>query len=235
MRLMTWNCRVGAFRKKGAQVVSSEPDVLVVPECEDVREELLLDGTTQPTSRLWFSSPVTTRGVGVFSYTGATLTLARLIGDPIDFFVPLTASVRGRDFQVVAVWTAQTSSSKTSYRQAHEGIERYREWIASKDTVLMGDFNANASFGNGKLWADLARRLEPLGLVSTYHHFFGETLGKETRATHFFKGKQASPFHLDYCFVPATWLSHVDGVEVGTYEAWSKYSDHMPVTVDVRF
>jgi hypothetical protein len=42
-RLMTWNCRLGAFRKKAAQVVSVEPDV-VVPECENVQRELLLDG-----------------------------------------------------------------------------------------------------------------------------------------------------------------------------------------------
>jgi hypothetical protein len=235
IRLMTWNCRVGAFRKKAARVVSAEPDVLVVPECEDVRSELLLDGNKQPTSHHWFGSPITTRGVGVFSYTGATLTPAPLIGDPIDFFVPLVATVRNRTFQVVAVWTAETSSVETSYRQAHAGLDRYAPWIASRDTVLIGDFNANASYGNGKLWADLARRCEPLGLVSAYHQFFGETPGTETKATHFFKGSKPARFHLDYCFVPAAWLSHVERVEVGSYEAWSKYSDHMPVTVDLRF
>jgi exonuclease III len=234
MRLTTWNCRVGAFRKKAAQAAPLAPDVLVVPECEDIRRELLLDGATQPTTRLWFSSPVTTRGVGVLSYSGATITSAPLIGEPIDFFVPLLAQVKGRDLQVVAVWTAQTSSSKTSYRQAHEGLDRYAEWIAATDTVLMGDFNNNASFGNGKLWADLAKRLEPLGLVSAYHQFFNESFGSETRPSHLFKGKQASPFHLDCIFVPAAWASRVENVEVGTYESWSKHSDHMPITADLR-
>jgi len=98
----------------------------------------------------------------------------------------------------------------------------------------MGDFNHNASFRNGKPWADLAKRLEPLGLVSAYHEFFKESLGAETRPTHFFKGNQASPFHLDYVFVPAAWIPRVESVEVGTYESWSKHSDHVPVTVDVR-
>jgi hypothetical protein len=88
--------------------------------------------------------------------------------------------------------------------------------------------------GNGKLWADLMTRLEPLGLVSAYHRFFNEGFGAETRPTHFFKGKQGSPFHLDYFFVPAAWMSRVASVEVGTYEAWSSYSDHAPVTVDMR-
>jgi exodeoxyribonuclease-3 len=171
MRLMTWNCRVGAFRIKNAQVASLKADVLIVPECEDLRRELLLDGVTQPTTRLWIGSPVTTRGVGVFSYTGATITPAPLVGDAIDFFLPFVAKVGDRDLQIVAVWTAATSNSKTSYRQAHEGLDRYTGWIASADTVLMGDFNSNASYGNGKLWADIAPLLEELGLVSAYHRF----------------------------------------------------------------
>jgi exodeoxyribonuclease-3 len=233
MRLTTWNCRVGAFRKKAAQTAPLTPDVLVVPECEDIRRELLLDGTTQPTTRLWFSSPATNRGVGVFSYSGATISPAPLIGEPIDFFVPLLAQVVGRDLWVVAVWTAKTKSSATSYRQAHEGLDRYAEWIAAKETVVMGDFNHNACFGNGKSWAELTKRLEPLGLVSAYHQFFGESFGAETRPTHFFRGKDASPFHLDYVFVPAAWTSRVESVDVGTYESWSKHSDHVPVTVDI--
>jgi exodeoxyribonuclease-3 len=234
MRLTTWNCRVGAFRRKAAYAASLTPDVLVVPECEDIRQLLLLDGATQPTTRLWFNGRATSRGVGVFSYSGATISLAPRLGEPIDFFVPLLVQVKGRDLQVVAVWTAETSSSKTRYRQAHEGLDRYAEWIAANDTVLMGDFNNNAGVGNGKFWADLAKRLEPLGLVSAYHQFFNESFGAETRPTHFFKGKQASPFHLDYIFVPVGWISRVTNVEVGTYESWSKHSDHVPVTVDLR-
>ena len=61
----------------------------------------------------------------------------------------------------------------------------------------MGDFSSNASYGNGKLWADLAKRIEPLGLVSAYHQFFTEGFGAETRPTHFFKGKQAAPLTVD--------------------------------------
>jgi hypothetical protein len=233
MRLMTWNCRVGAFRRKAAQVALHRADVLVVPECEDIRQELLLDGATQPTTRIWCSSPVTTRGVGLFSYTGASIRLAPVLGEPIDFFIPFVATVGDRELQVVAVWTAETDERKTSYRQAHEGLDRYREWIASKETVLLGDFNNSAGLGYGTLWTDLRERFEQLGLVSAYHAFFREAFGAETRATHFFKGKEANRFHLDYIFLPSSWISRVRAVEVGTFEAWSQFSDHVPVTVDV--
>jgi hypothetical protein len=233
VRLVTWNCRVGAFRRKAAQVAPIKPDVLVVPECEDIRREILLDGESLPTTRLWFDSPKTSRGVGVLSYSGATIRQARLVGEPLDFFIPLDVDVGAVSFQVVAIWTAATASASTSYRQAHEGLDRYAEWIAARDTVLLGDFNNNASFGNGKLWADLARRLAPLGLVSAYHSFFGEAHGRETRPTHFYKGKEERRFHLDYVFVPASWATDLASVDVGTHAQWSPFSDHAPVIVDV--
>jgi endonuclease/exonuclease/phosphatase family metal-dependent hydrolase len=159
----------------------------------------------------------------------------KLAGEPIHFFIPLSASVRGFDFQLVAVWTARTDDAKTSYRQAHEGLDRYGEWITSKPTVLMGDFNANAGIGNGRLWRDLAARLERLGLVSSYHHFFREEFGNEKRPTHFFKGKKDSPCHLDYCVVPADWRPSIESVEVGAYEDWSRLSDHGPLITNLRF
>ncbi len=110
-------------------------DVLVVPECEDIREKLLLDGALQPTTRLWCECPSTTRGVGVFSYNGATIRPAPLLGNPIDFFVPFVATIGERVLQVAAVWTAETKDWKTSYRRAHEGLDRYGDWIRSNDTV----------------------------------------------------------------------------------------------------
>lgn len=233
MRLITWNCRVGAFRRKSAQVAALAPDVLVVPECEDVRRLPLLDGATQPSARHWCESMITPRGVGVFSYTGATITPAPLIGEPLDFFVPFEVTATERSFRLAAVWTAVTKSKATSYRQVHEGLDRYEAWIAARDTVILGDFNLNASYEKGKPWADMMGRMKRLRLVSAYHAFFREEFGEETRPTHFYKGKESSPWHLDYCFIPEGWVPHLRNVTVGTYGDWSTLSDHVPVTVDI--
>jgi hypothetical protein len=119
---------------------------------------------------------------------------------------------------------------------------RLHSWRCDRSAALAGLLSTTSCRSNAAVrrrlanddWADLLKRLDRLGLMSTYHQFFGEDFGKETRPTHFFKGKQASPFHLDYCFVPASWMPRVESVEVGAYDDWSKYSDHPPVTVDVR-
>ena len=231
---MTWNCRVGAFRKKAAQIAPYLPDVLVVPECEDVRDLPELAGAAQPTSRLWFGAAGTTRGVGVFSYTGAEISAAPTIGDPLVFFVPLEVRAADLHFNLAAVWTAVTTDPKRRYRQAHEGLERHRDWMAARPTVLLGDFNnANVPLC-AKLWRELVELLEPLGFVSAYHHHRREVYGAETSPTHFHKGEPENPWHIDYCFVPAAWAERIEDVEVGAYEAWSAYSDHVPLRVDLR-
>ena len=39
------------------------------------------------------------------------------------------------------------------------------------------------------------------------------------------------PYHLDYCFASADLLENLRSVEIGDYDFWSKYSDHVPVIV----
>jgi endonuclease/exonuclease/phosphatase family metal-dependent hydrolase len=71
-------------------------------------------------------------------------------------------------------------------------------------------------------------------LTSVYHEHHGETHGAETRPTYFLYRHRHRPYHLDYCFLPTAWMPRVTQVEVGTHEAWSRWSDHMPLTVEVR-
>jgi hypothetical protein len=79
MRLVTWNCRTGAFRRKAAPIAPMKPDILVVPECEKLDNELFLDGDVQPTFRERVAPPRWRRGIGIFSYTGVTLTPASAV------------------------------------------------------------------------------------------------------------------------------------------------------------
>jgi endonuclease/exonuclease/phosphatase family metal-dependent hydrolase len=105
------------------------------------------------------------------------------------------------DFQVIAVWPWATKSRETSYKQTHDGLRHHADWIRQRPTVLLGDFNDNASYKSGN-WQALLDLLQPLGLASAYHEHFREPFGAETRPTYFHQGKQTSAFHLDYCFLP---------------------------------
>ncbi len=167
----------------------------------------------------------------MFSYTDTNLRAVDLSA-PLFSFRRYEASRGSLHFNVVAVWPWQTKSSKTAYRQAHEGLSRYQDWIRERPTVVLGDFTANASF-KGRNWTDLYDLLQSLQLVSTYHRYFNEEPGKEKIPTHFHRGRQEAAFHLDYCFISKDWVKHVKKVDVGTYAEWHTISDHAPLVVDL--
>ncbi len=233
MRLMTWNCRIGGFRRKAGRVAPFRPDILAVQEVERLDGDVPLDGELQPTFRDRVADPAyPKRAVGVFSYTGAALEAVDL-ADPMYCFRRYEAELAGLHFNVCAVWTAPTKPRSASYRQAHEGLRVHADWVQRRPTVVLGDFNHDASYGDGKSWRELAGLLEPLGLVSAYHEYFGEAFGREKRKTHFHHGKEGAGFHLDYCFIPKAWASSLRAVQVGTYANWHDVSDHAPVIVDL--
>jgi exonuclease III len=232
MRFVTWNCRVGAFRNKAKHIAPLRPDVLVAQEVEPIDSVLLFAGEQQPTYRDRCCDPESPRrAIGVFSYTDTTLRAVDQ-SETLYGFRRYEAQRGDLMFQVVGVWTAVTKSRATSYMQAHDGIRRHEDWIAQRPTVIVGDFNDNASYRTAH-WQELLNLLEPLGLQSAYHTYFDEPYGAETRPTHFHRGQKTSAFHLDYCFLPKPWAERIKGVDVGTFEDWGTISDHGPLTVDV--
>lgn len=232
MRFVTWNCRIGGFRKKVKHIVPMMPDVLAVQEVEPLDKVRQFAGDCQPTFRDRATCPeFPKRSIGMFSYTDARLRAVDL-ADIMHSFRRYEVNCDGVTFNVAVAWPYKTKIAKDAYRQAHEGLTRHRTWIKRRPTVVLGDFNQNASF-KGSNWKDLKEIADSLGLVSAYHHFFREPFGSETRPTYFHRGAKASAFHLDYCFVPSDWAAHISSVEVGQHADWCTLSDHVPLIVDL--
>lgn len=233
LRIVTWNCRIGAFRRKAHYVAALEPDVLVVQEVEPLDSVMTLSGDRQPSFRQRLTDVrFPRRSIGVFSYTDAHV-------EPVDMDEPDHSFRRFRvrkddlTFQVAAVWTSATASTAMSYRQAHDALVRHGDWMRELPTVVVGDFNANRSF-RGRNWADLEALLEASGHVSAYHHHASESFGGETCPTHFPKGRTSGATHLDYCFVPREWASKIRRAEVRPYEECRALSDHAPLVVEIE-
>ena len=231
MRIVTWNC-CGDFHNKVKPVVDLEPapDIAVIQEAEKI------DTTGfPPDGFLWHCErpqPQAKKSIGILWRTkSVTVT-----------FIDRRPGVRryeaqhgGVKFHIMAVWTSPTSKrNHQDYRQLHDALHRpdVVAWIRQRPTAILGDFNTNAK-NESSGWHDLKTLLDSLGLVSAYHEFTEEEFGKESRPTHFHHKNENSTFHIDYCFLPVAWVSYITKVEVGTYNEWSKDSDHVPLIVDL--
>jgi hypothetical protein len=231
---MTWNCRIGGFRKKAKLIAPFRPDILVVLEVERIDNVLLFAGDCQPSYRDRACDPAfPRRAIGVFSYTETEIKSVDAT-DVLYGFRRYEAQWRGAAFNLIGVWTSATESPKTSYKQAQEGLLQHTDWIRERPTVILGDFNDNASFKTGD-WEALLELTNGLGLASAYHEFFSEKFGAESRPTYFHRSNQTSPAHLDYCFVPQEWVPHISNVTVGRHADWHHASDHAPLIVDLEF
>jgi hypothetical protein len=94
---------------------------------------------------------------------------------------------------LLVVW----SKGKQRFRYVmgvNKAVEAYRHHIQSAPTVVIGDLNSNAIWDS---WhprdlnhTALITTLSNLGLVSSYHSFYAEPQGRETRPTCFLLWKE---------------------------------------------
>jgi hypothetical protein len=223
IRLVTWNCCRGPHELKLNRLRSLAPDVTVLQECgRPPREDA---------SVTWFGSNPR-QGVAITAQPPF-----RVVADPVRDGTQsmFAARVLGPvNFTVVAVW-AQLGPTYSEALQ--HGLDVYRDLLRAGSCVLMGDLNSSVAWDTRHGRTDHSRlesRLrEEFGLVSAYHAATGELPGHESKPTHFWRWEKHSPFHLDYCYLPESWLPGLTSVAVADYEDWADASDHRPVAVDV--
>lgn len=227
MRIVTWNCCRGPASTKFAFLKRLKPTIAIVQECarpvgDDPRCVWFGDNPRQGigvvASGEFRISPVKPRDVPRY-------TIPMNITGPVSFLL-------------LAVWSQQDRP----YRYVKgiiRAVDCYRDLIKAQPTVIVGDFNSNTIWDhkrpNDQNHSGLVRTLADLGLVSAYHHFYGEAHGAESRPTFYLLWEKRRPFHIDYCFIPKEWAPFLQSVEVGTYRGWSRKSDHRPLVVDVAF
>jgi endonuclease/exonuclease/phosphatase family metal-dependent hydrolase len=120
--------------------------------------------------------------------------------------------------------------------QVFRALEVYRDWIGEQDTILMGDFNSNKQFDRKRPvnnHSAVVASLKEHGIASTYHHFYNEAQGEESWPTQFMNRDRSRSFHLDYCFLPESWLPRITSLQIGSYADWVSLSDHCPLRVDL--
>ena len=131
----------------------------------------------------------------------------------------------------------QNSHALSYIGQIYEAFVRNPRWFSDNQVVVAGDFNSNKIWDKERAVGNhsaVVEFLERHQVLSAYHRFFSEQQGDETRPTHYFWHRKERGFHIDYVFIPEPWIPAIKAIEVGEHADWSKFSDHVPVVVDVQ-
>jgi exodeoxyribonuclease III len=221
-----------AFRKKADFILKHKPDILIVPECEHPDKLIFSLDTPKYTDVLWFGSNQN-KGLGIFSYGNFKFKLIETHNPELRMIIPISVSDGNTQFTLFAIWAYNPFDRDYKYvGQIWKAVNYYENLLKEENIIIAGDFNSNV------IWDKLHRKvshsmlvekLESLNIFSTYHSYSNLAQGIEQHPTYFMYRHQNKPYHIDYCFVSSALLKKLDSVEIGDYNDWINYSDHVPV------
>jgi exonuclease III len=234
MRIVTWNCNM-AFRKKAQMVLRYQPDLLVIPECEHPSILKLHKDLPPPRQSLWFGSNQN-KGLGIFSYSDLRLKLHPKYNPAFKLIVPVVVSNKDLKFSLYAIWANNPGDRDGQYvTQVWKAVHFYDRILKGKSTLLVGDFNSNTIWDRPRRKGNhshVVSHLQKKGIHSVYHHHFGEEQGKEAHQTFYLYRQEKRSYHIDYCFASNDLLDKLESFEIGDFNTWSTFSDHVPVIVN---
>ncbi|MEZ4707352.1 MAG: hypothetical protein R3A44_09115 [Caldilineaceae bacterium] len=232
MKLITWNCQ-GAFRKKGRHLFVLQPTLAVIQECECPAKLRFLHDGPRPADFLWQGDNLH-KGVGIFGFGNLQLALDERYDPAFRHCIPVRVSGEV-ELHVLAVWAMGHKQKARSYvGQVYHAVLHYADFLREREAVVLGDFNSNAIWDRERQTSNhsaLVKLLDDAGLVSAYHTHFNEAPGREQQQTYFHHRSPQKGYHLDYCFVPKSWMGRLKAVNVGTFAPWCEQSDHTPLAV----
>jgi exonuclease III len=223
-----------ALRKKRQVFSQLQPDVAVLQEVSEI-------DVSQEPEHCWIGHNLH-KGLGVVGRNGYRVRVHPAHDPRIEFVVPIQVS-GPVDFLLLAVWVMHNRAviriqEVPNRWQILQALEVYEPLLTSEKCVVAGDFN-NAVFwdrpGKASNHANAVEKLGNFGLVSAYHASQAAAQGQEAHPTLFWMRHKDATYHIDYLWLPESWVSGLRTVDVGDYSTWVQtgLSDHVPITVDV--
>lgn len=234
MRIIEWNSQ-GAFRLKNDKILSFNPDILIIPECENVDKLEFGKLTPRPNDFFWHGDSAN-KGIGIFSYSDYRFELHKSYNPRFRHIIPLIASNSNESFLLFAIWAMDNKENPDAryIGQVWLAINYYSNLINS-DTILIGDFNSN------KIWdykdrvgnhSDVVDFLKAREIQSIYHVANSTNHGQENDSTFFMYRKKDKPYHIDYCFASEKILKSDYKLTLGQVDNWIDLSDHVPMIIE---
>jgi exodeoxyribonuclease-3 len=223
-----------AFRKKADLILTYKPDILIIPECEHPDKLLFPIDTPKPIDTLWFGKNKN-KGLAILSYSNFRFTVLDNHNQDLQMIVPIAVTDGQYAFNLFAIWANNPTDRDGQYiEQVWKAIHYYDSLLTDTKTILIGDFNSNTIWDRKHRKSNhsvVVQLLEEKGIFSTYHLHHKQAQGLEEHPTLYMYRHKDKPYHIDYCFVSKDLLGKVRSVEIGDFDEWTKYSDHVPVVV----
>ncbi|MDA8692524.1 endonuclease/exonuclease/phosphatase family protein [Saprospiraceae bacterium] len=234
IKIISWNCNM-AFRKKYQKLVDLKPDLLVIQECEnDTKLERYLE-TLDYNQLIWYGDNPH-KGVAIISFNTLEIKLNKKHNPEFKYVVPVTLKVNNRSINLFCVWAMPHKiERRKDYVGQIWGAINYYEKLLKKDSILIGDFNSNTIWDKKNkvgTHTDVVDFLNQKNIQSIYHEKFRVKHGEENEPTLYLLKQKERPYHLDYCFASKNLFNKKTTFEIGKYEDWIKFSDHMPIIID---
>ncbi|WP_231377442.1 endonuclease/exonuclease/phosphatase family protein [Arthrobacter sp. 162MFSha1.1] len=221
MRIVSWNCAMG-FAKKRALVEALKPDIAILAETSQRHI-----AETEATFKAWVGSNPH-KGLGVIGFTNRSYMLHEADA-LLPWHIPFTVD----GLNIIGLWAHVRDKDLKYVRVTHEIVSRHADFLTSAPSLIIGDFNSNTVWDRehpGRNHSMLVERLQGLGLQSVYHRANGDAHGAETSKTYFHTKRLHFGHHIDYAFLSEACRG---SLAIGNHEDWLKYSDHMPLILDI--
>jgi exonuclease III len=226
-----------AFRNKAEAILSLQPDILIVPECEHPDKLFFPEGTQKPADYLWFGNNLH-KGLGVFSYSDFRFKILRNYQRNLQTIIPIAVTGGSFEFTLFAIWANNPTDKDGQYvEQVWKALHSYKRNIKNTKTILIGDFNSNTIWDRKRRvsnHSNVVKHLEEKGIFSAYHLHHKQIQGNEDHPTFYLYRHLDKPYHIDYCFASADITKYIESVEIGAHEDWTKFSDHVPLIVTIK-
>lgn len=223
-----------AFRRKADIILAYQPDILVVPECEHPDKLKFGDKTAAPSDYLWFGTNPN-KGLGIFSYSDLRFDLLDNYNPSLRMIIPIAVRGERINFTLYAVWAYNPRDRDGQYiTQVWKALRHYDRSLLNTNTILIGDFNSNTIWDKPRRAGNhstVVSQLEAKGIYSVYHKHLNQIQGKEEHPTLYMYRHKDKCYHIDYCFASEDMLQKLKSVEIGDYDFWRPYSDHVPLIV----
>lgn len=232
-----------ALHRKAHLLEGLAPSIAILPETahpDKTRGVLQAIGATKsPTSIQWIGANVN-KGLSVVAFDGWDFRLDEDYDEGYEWVMPVHV-IGPRRIRLLAVWDmGKRGNGYESARilgSCRASLSRYGEFLKGDAdlTVISGDFNNSVYWDTpekASKFGDFMDDLESRGFVSAYHFKRRCGRGAEPEQTLWWRKNVDASYHIDYTFVRPG--DAVEAVAVGSYEDWITYSDHPPMTVNLR-